>query len=374
MIFSSLACKNQIKPFCPPLSPLQNQLLLLLSFNVHIVRGRSIKPVFSLLIPIAAHIWKYLPILLTSDIFLCSLFPYSRSSWMLQCLGLLEAPDKFCLQNWCNEMGGKKRKNICASHAPEWALCLRIRRLARISSLLCPTAEHMLISEAKGTLLLGKRPPMGKPFTFSYFCLKKSMTPTSFIGMLWGFSIRKVRLLNKRHSEKAKHCYLWSSKKYDNIHTDNFCSLRGFFKQLCCLWRLKTSELLLGFCFKPFCSTRTSWLVKLHTDTFVMCQHRSIVPVVGAPDLSSTFSHGKKTLAISTVPCPEMCFHLSKPSQGVWTAWGCRKTEQNYWDMSYIIISHQAQAFPLVSHRQRTPFPSQGSNDPNETDRQFHCV
>lgn len=56
MIFSSLAWKNQINPFCPPQSPLQKQLLLLFSFNVHIVREQSIKTVFSLLIPITAHI------------------------------------------------------------------------------------------------------------------------------------------------------------------------------------------------------------------------------------------------------------------------------------------------------------------------------
>jgi len=80
--------------------------------------------------------------------------------------------------------GGKKEK-FHVSHVAEQVLCLRIRRLEIISSLLCPAAEHMLISEAKDVLFVCKRPPMGKQSSFSQFsCLKKGMMPTSFISML----------------------------------------------------------------------------------------------------------------------------------------------------------------------------------------------
>lgn len=148
-----------------------------------------------------------------------------------------------------------------------------------------------------------------------------------------------MRPLNERHPKKAKHYYLWSSMKSENIHTDDFCILRWFFKKLGYVWRLKALELLLAFCFKMFCSTRTSWLVRVHIETSAMGQHGNIVPAVQAPNLSGSFLHGKKILTISIVPCPEMCFHLSKPNQEVWTAWGCRKREKNYCNMNYIIIS-----------------------------------
>jgi len=70
-----------------------------------------------------------------------------------------------------------------------------------------------------------------------------------------------------------------------------------------------------------------------------MSQHGSIAPAVQAPNLSGSFLHGKKTVTISKVPCPEMCFHLSKPNQEVWTAWGCRKREKKYCNINDIIIS-----------------------------------
>lgn len=133
-----------------------------------------------------------------------------------------------------------------------------------------------------------------------------------------------MRLLNKRHSTS------WRTVIYVaqwNRKTDDFCTLKGYFKKAGYLWRLKASELQLTFCLKTFCST--SWPVTVHTETLAMSQHDSIVSAVQAPDLPIGFLHGKKILTMSTVPCPEMCFHLSKLIQEVWTAWGCRRREEN---------------------------------------------
>lgn len=117
---------------------------------------------------------------------------------------------------------------------------------------------------------------------------------------------------------------------------------RIFLKKLGYLWRLKASELLLALCFKTFCSTRTPWLVRVHIETFAMSQHGSIVPAVQAPNLSGSFLHGRKIQTISIVPCPETCFHLSKPNQEVWTAWGCRKRKKiiAIWIISLSVAKH----------------------------------
>lgn len=150
------------------------------------------------------------------------------------------------------------------------------------------------------------------------------------------------------------------------MQTDDFCILKGYFKKAGYFWRLKASELQLTFCLRMFCST--SWLVTAHTETLAMSQHDNIAPVVQAPDLSGGFLHGKKILTISTVPCPEMCFHLSKLIQEVWTAWGCRRREKKiYWNMNTFIVTHWAQIFCLLSDRKRTP-QFWGTNNLNKTD------
>lgn len=114
-----------------------------------------------------------------------------------------------------------------------------------------------------------------------------------------------------------------------------------------------------------FCST--SWLVTVHTETLVMSQHDSTVPVVQAPDLSGGFLHGKKILTIGTVPYPEMCFHLSKLIQEVWTAWGCRRREENILKYEYFHC-HSLSTDLLLSDRKRTPSQFQGTNNLNKID------
>lgn len=87
MIFSFLTCRNQISPEVPykrgyyyyfPLMFMQLENNLLKQYFLY----------QSLLL----HTFeKHLPILPASDIFLCSLFPYGRFSWMQQCLVSVEA-------------------------------------------------------------------------------------------------------------------------------------------------------------------------------------------------------------------------------------------------------------------------------------------
>lgn len=152
--------------------------------------------------------------------------------------------------------------------------------------------------------------------------------------------------------------------KYKNIHTDDSCILRGFFNNLGYLWSLKVATSIL-FQRVLLCKD-----ILAGKGTQRNLWDESAAPAAPAPDLA-----GKKIPTITPVPCPEMCFHLSKPSREVWTAWGCGKEERT----KIIAISTEllsvvkAQTFYLVSYRQRTPFLSQGSNSPNKTDRQFHC-
>lgn len=174
-------------------------------------------------------------------------------------------------------------------------------------------------------LFLSERPPIGKALPFSQLCLKKGTIPTSFTGMLWSLSVRKVRLWNKRHSKKAKHYYLWSSMKYKNIHTDDLCILRGFFYNLGYLWSLRVTISIL---FQNVLLCKDILAGKGTQRNLWDESAWNTAPAAQAPNLAGSFLHGKKIPTITTVPCPETCFHLSKPNREVWTAWGCGKKEE----------------------------------------------
>lgn len=48
-----------------------------------------------------------------------------------------------------------------------------------------------------------------------------------------------------------------------------------------------------------------------------------------APATSGDFLPGKEIQKLRKLPCLGKCFHLLKPSQGVWTAWDCRGKKKN---------------------------------------------